>query len=333
MRHTAPQRAIPTVEVDRRAELTQQLRDHSERSMERLREHSEAPSPPPSRDAAWHEQLLWGLAQPGLGLRVLLRERGLQARAIGPVAAFVLICGVVALGSEAVGVWGWLTAYYGTLIAAAPLSPILFARSYAKIAAEARPLLGHTPHEPYLRSYWQSTQESVAQLILVGAGAAPFVALASQLPLLGAILGWSISAAWALHWIVIEAFDSARTLAPGDTVAALELRHADIEEPPWYSAASTWQLRRGLRRLTGPVRWWGGFMARLGRRWRGEVALIEQRPWLATGFGVGAAALLTIPVINLLFRPAVVIAASHVLGHLDSDARDHEDFASTDLPG
>jgi len=56
------------------------------------------------------------------------------------------------------------------------------------------------------------------------------------------------------------------------------------------------------------LRVWGSLLTWLGQRWRGEVAMLEARPWVAAGFGLG-----------LLFRPAIVVAASHVLGRLQPE--------------
>jgi hypothetical protein len=294
----------------------EELRVHAERWAGRVRVHAAEPSPPPPPETKALEEVLWGLAQPGLGLRLLLRESDLMARAILPVVLYLLICAVVVFVSGAEGPWGYATAYYATLVGAAPLSPVLFTRSYAKLAAEARPYLGHAIHPPYLRSYGQALVETVVQLFVLGVGIAPVVALVAWMPLVGQVFGLALSSLWTLHWIVVEAFDSARTLPPGEDADSLEQRHA-LLDPPWYAGAALTRLRSPFDRWTSPLRWWGRLLARLGQRWRGEVAMVEDRPWIAVGFGAGAAVLLAIPVVNLLFRPAVVIAASHVLGHLE----------------
>src|SRR5690606_27546680 len=91
--------------------------------------------------------------------------------------------------------------------------------------------------------------------------------------------------------------------------------HAKLD-PPWFSGAALSRLRAPLGVLLTPLRVWGSVLTRLGRRWRGEVAMVEARPFVAAGFGVGVSILLAIPLLNLLFRPAVVVAGSHVLGRL-----------------
>ena len=66
-----------------------------------------------------------------------------------------------------------------------------------------------------------------------------------------------------------------------------------------------------------PFRLWTSLIVALSRRWRGEVLIVETRPVLCTGFALGAWLLLLIPGLNLLFRPALVVAAAHVLGHIE----------------
>ncbi|PRP94176.1 hypothetical protein ENSA5_41310 [Enhygromyxa salina] len=329
---TAPQEVVPLVEEPggepggepgedpgggQATIVPEQLREHARRYFGRVREHAEAPSPPPAADRVI-DNILWGLAQPALGLRVLLREHELIGRAVVPVALFVIICGFVALAGEAEGLGGWIKSYYATLVAAAPLSPVIFTRSYAKLAAASRPYLGLDHHPPYLRSYWQAFVESIVQLIVLGVGVAPLVAIVTKLPLFGWIWGAVFGWAWLLHWIVVEALDSARTLAPGEEPKEVEQRWVTLH-PPWYSGAVLAKLRFPLGTLLLPIRIWGAILAKLGRRWRGEVALVETRPWIAAGFGLGAAVLLAIPLVNLLFRPAVIVAASHVLGQLEPE--------------
>jgi uncharacterized protein involved in cysteine biosynthesis len=51
--------------------------------------------------------------------------------------------------------------------------------------------------------------------------------------------------------------------------------------------------------------------------WREEIALVEDHPALVVGFALSTAALLAVPVLNLAFRPIVIIAASHIIGQLE----------------
>jgi uncharacterized protein involved in cysteine biosynthesis len=65
--------------------------------------------------------------------------------------------------------------------------------------------------------------------------------------------------------------------------------------------------------LTRFARW----CDRLARPWREEIAMVEQHPSLMIGFALATAALLATPVLNLLFRPIVLIGAAHVLGRIE----------------
>jgi len=121
------------------------------------------------------------------------------------------------------------------------------------------------------------------------------------------VLYASLTALWALHWIVIDALDSAQTLAPDETLADANRRALAAPEP-WFV--------RALRRL----RW--SRSARLFNRystfWREECELIEHNPVLALGFGLATAGLLAIPGLNLFFRPITIIAAVHLAGVVES---------------
>jgi len=318
---TEPQAIVPTTIP---APLEPETLVQRTKADELLRAYAGTPTPAPARELQG-ASFVWGLAQPLLGLRVLVRHQDLLVRATLPVLGFVAVCLLVAEGGG--GFLSWIGAYYLTLIGAAPLSPILFARNYARLAAEARPHLGLAPREPYLRTFRQSIVEAIVQLIVLGAGVAPLVGLATLIPWVGpiwaAVIGWG----WALHWVVVEALDSARTLpaTPGEQDFAE--RHAEFPELdlPWFALPQRWQLRGPAGAITAPLRWWAKWLGRLGAHWRGEIAIIEKRPWVAAGFALGSALLLAIPVLNLLFRPAIVIAASHVLGWLEDEPEgEHE---------
>ncbi|HEX9102861.1 MAG TPA: hypothetical protein VF997_11690, partial [Polyangia bacterium] len=119
---------------------------------------------------------------------------------------------------------------------------------------------------------------------------------------------------WALHWIVVDAFDAARVLQPGQTLADLDAL-ADKERQPWFVRL----LAQGEsvpvvgRVLVKFARW----CDKLARPWREEIALVEEQPSLMIGFALSTAALVATPVLNLLFRPIVLIGAAHVLGRLE----------------
>ncbi|HYV67872.1 MAG TPA: hypothetical protein VE964_16655, partial [Myxococcales bacterium] len=45
---------------------------------------------------------------------------------------------------------------------------------------------------------------------------------------------------------------------------------------------------------------------------------MESHPHVALGFALSTATLLAAPVLNLLFRPIILVGSSHLLGHLES---------------
>jgi hypothetical protein len=108
-------------------------------------------------------------------------------------------------------------------------------------------------------------------------------------------------------------------LHPGETLAELDAAAQRIR-PPWYvrsllhAADRTPIAGRLVRRFTR-------LCDRLSMPWREEIALIEDHPALLLGFALSTAAVLAVPVLNLAFRPIVIIAACHVLGQLE--AADH----------
>src|SRR5256885_1687736 len=52
-------------------------------------------------------------------------------------------------------------------------------------------------------------------------------------PIIGHVVIKMVVAVWALHWIVVDAFDAARVLQPGQTVQDLDVL-ADKAPRPWF---------------------------------------------------------------------------------------------------
>jgi hypothetical protein len=263
--------------------------------------------------------VLYGLAQPLWGLRTVLRDRGLLGLAIAPVLLVAAVCAATAWAKAAdAGPVALALAFFAAFTGLAAVPPILFQRTYARLAARAQNELGFGPREPYLRTFGEALWESIAQLLVIAIGIAPLTAVLGFAPGVGAAWAAGAQALWTLHWIVVEAFDSARTLAPGESVAAAEKAGATRPGRPWFARL----VRRDLPFPLGlgllPFRICGGIAAGLSTRWRPEVDRIEAHPWVATGFGLGTALLLGIPGINLFFRPAIVLGAAHLAGRLDA---------------
>jgi hypothetical protein len=116
--------------------------------------------------------------------------------------------------------------------------------------------------------------------------------------------------------VVVDAFDDARVLLPGETVRSAEATDRQAP-PPWFVR---W-FRHAADRLPligAPLRAFARLCDRLSLPWRGEIALMEANPSIALGFALSTATLLAAPVLNLLFRPIILVASSHLLGHLEA---------------
>jgi hypothetical protein len=144
--------------------------------------------------------------------------------------------------------------------------------------------------------------------------------LARVVPVVGPLLALSLQGAWAGHWIVVEGYDNARTLPDGRTVEELEARARAQSGHPWFD-----RWHHGIREprwlvvVLVPLRMLSEVITTLARPWRLEVDLTEREPWISVGFGLGAAVMLAVPGLNLLLRPAVVVAGVHLRHHLLPD--------------
>lgn len=264
-----------------------------------------APGPLPARRGL--ALFGWGLAQPLLGLRIVVREPALLRAAATPVLLFAGFCVLVALGAEDDPA-GRLDVFLATLVSLAPAPVLLFGKTYRRLAAAARVPLGLSPRTADMPRLRTAIADAIRQAILLGVGLVP-VWLAFQLvqefwPAAAPgfeWLAWAVAGSWALHWIVVEALDNGHTVdpaAPVDPAPAVD---------PWF--VRLWQVPL-LRKFSGLLR-------RLSRPWRRELQLVARHPELALGFGLGVAAIIAVPFAALVFRPAAVVAAVHVLGRVD----------------
>lgn len=287
-------------------------------SPRRLADEHLVARPPPAGAGG---RFVYGLVQPLLGARVLLSNRALVRAALVPVALVAAVCAAVALVHAASGSpRGVVIDFYTTFALLAPLPSVLLAHRYARLAVLARHELGFSPAEPCLEPLRRMLGRAIKQMILIALAIAPAVALLGLVPLAGAALVKVAAAGWALHWIVVDAFDSARFLRPGQTLAELDA-HAERIRAPWYVRA----LRRAAARAPFGRRLVDRFARacdRLSIPWREEIALVEDHPALMLGFALSTAALLALPVLNLMFRPIVLVGAAHVLGQLEATEPD-----------
>jgi hypothetical protein len=266
--------------------------------------------PPPRGDHA--ATFAYGLGQPLLGLRMLHRHPDLLRPMLVPLMLVAAFCTLAAFDMDR-SPTDMVLRFYAALVAAASAPPFLFANTYARVAARAHERLGLGPAAPHLTRFVRRLRQLVRFALVVAVPIAPVVWIVGAAPVVGAIAAFAVSAAWTLHWIVVEALDGARVAgAPGPTPP----------EWPWFLA---WVERPGFARspalLRGPLVWVARRVRNLTRPWHEEVALVAAHPVLFTGFGVAVAGLLAVPVVNLLLRPAVLVGSVHALGRVRGPAR------------
>lgn len=250
-------------------------------------------------------QFAWGLAQPLLALRVIVGDPALLKAAAWPVLLFAGFCVLVAIGAEDEP-GARLDVFLTTLVTLAPAPVILFGKTYRRLAAAARVPLGLSPRTADMPGLRSAIGDALRQAILLAIGLVPvWIAFELAQSLWSAAdtfawLAWAVAGSWALHWIVVEALDNGHTVDPAAPAPA---QYPD----PWF--VRLYQLPL-LRRFSGLLR-------RLSRPWRRELQVVARHPELALGFGLGVAAIIAVPFAALVFRPAAVVAAVHVLGRVD----------------
>jgi hypothetical protein len=287
---------------------------------DRLLLYGRNPQPPPAKEHA-SERVVYGMAQPMLGFRILLRDRELLHEALVPAVWLAAFCGIVAYAHRAEGPDVWrerLTTFYRTFAVLAPVPSVIFARHYARLAALVRWRLGFGACGPREYPIAVSFKRAVQQAVVIAIGLLPLAVIWKLLPFVGGPISQIILGAWAVHWVVVDAFDDARVLLPGETVRSAE--QADrLADSPWYVRGFvTLADRIHVPVVSSLLRRFARLVDRLSLPWRGELALMEENPSLATGFAITTGALLAIPGLNLLFRPIILVASSHLLGHLEA---------------
>jgi len=276
-----------------------------------VREHV-APRPPPAGD---FDRVVYGLTQPLLGIRMLATHRDMLTAALIPAGLLAAFCaGIALLGHRG----DFLHRFYTTFAVLAPLPSIVLASHYARLAVKARHAFGFSRVEPCIESLRRNLSRAIKQAILVALALAPVSGLLQLVPGVGWLLVQAAAAVWALHWVVVEAFDAARVLHPGETLADLDAAALRIQ-PPWFVR---WLHHAAERIPVGGrlVRRFARLCDRLSLPWREEIALVEDHPALMFGFALSTAVTLALPVLNLAFRPIVIVGASHVLGQLEQAA-------------
>jgi hypothetical protein len=282
------------------------------------------PGPPP---AVHHvrARFLWGLAQPLLGMRVILRDRQMLGDALFPVVTVAAFCAIGAWiaadefdGGRLSSLWAGIVAFFAGFIALAPVPPFLFARHYARMAARARALLELDPRDPWLEPIGVSLWKTIAQSLVIALGGIPFLILLA-VPLAGTVLVVPAQGLWTLHWMVVEGLDNGRTLVPGTTVEQVTRAEEALRHDPWFHRWLDRIPSSKIVKLLAPLRMLLEIVRALGRPWSHETRLVEEQRAIASGFGIGVVALLAIPGLNLFFRPALVVGAAHLRGQIERE--------------
>src|SRR5436305_1409468 len=200
----------------------------------RFRSFSREMQPPPAKADAI-VNVLYGAAQPVLGARILLKDRELLREALVPGMWLAAFCAVCAFVSPADGpIWaGRLRTFYRTFAVLAPVPSIIFAKHYARLAALVRWKLGFGACGPREYPIFTSFRRAVQQAIVITIGLAPLALLWHLIPVLGKVISQVVLGAWAIHWVVVDAFDDARVLLPGETVRSAEAT-AQRARSPWF---------------------------------------------------------------------------------------------------
>jgi hypothetical protein len=285
---------------------------------QRLRDYAAGLSPLPPKGAAL-ERLLYGLSQPLLGLRVILVDRRLLNESLTPALLLGGFCALLALlGADSLSAVP--RKFYRTFVVLAPVPSILFANHYARLAASAHRGLQLGACEARRTTIGRAFLHAVMQTVVVAVALAPLFALLFRLPLLGKLLAAGASALWVLHWIVVEAFDSARVIHLSKAPFA-------IAPPEVWFVRATQRLGQRIPYIGFLFRAFAHTCRFLSRPWREEIVMTERHKALVFGFALMTAALLAIPILNLLFRPIIIVASVHLLARLREAGESVEDRA------
>jgi hypothetical protein len=252
------------------------------------------------------ERLAWGMAQPVVALRLLWSNRDLLMAALIPPFWLAVACATMAL-TKADSPLGYIKRFYLTFAALAPLPTVIFARHYARFAANVRMRMGFGECKPRIEPFRTSMRRVMHGFIMISIAPVILLLPLTILPGPVKIVSAALTAVWALHWIVVDALDNAQVIVDG--------RPPPKSPAPWFV------------RMTRDIKSVSRLLDRFSKFWREEIEIIEQHRLISLGFGLATAALLATPVLNLFFRPITIAAAVHLSGDLES----HSSIAATPL--
>jgi hypothetical protein len=288
--------------------------------LQRIRGYSNAQPPPVGTPL---EEGLYGFAQPILGARILLSDFQLLKEALYPGAVLALVCAAYASlsGSGEVGQWVWFKHFYKAFAALAPMPSLVFANHYARLAAIIRWRLGFGACGPREMPLGMLTGRLIRQALIVAIGVAPLVGVLNLIPFVGQVASAVVLAVWGLHWVVADAFDDAQVCLPGETLKQSIDRDRNARAP-WFVR---WLNKGAEKAPFGKwlIRAFARLCDKLALDSRGEIEIMESNRYVSTGFSLSTAALLAIPGLNLLFRPIILAAASHLVGQIESNEEHH----------
>jgi hypothetical protein len=310
-------------------------RGEARRFLPALRLYARAADDRAALPVSFAERLAFGIAQPIVGIRTLLRNGELLKMGLLPPLLLGAFCLALGFLAPAGGRWGIVKRFYGAFATLAPLPSIVFAKHYARLAARSRVLLDLGDCEPRLEGVGRSLKRMIHQFVLLSIAPVVLVLpIAVLLLILKNLVGgpeviyrtaWLVYATfglvWALHWIVVDALDGGQVLEPGQTLAEADAKSRSAPTPWFVRAVHRIEPSLLSRKKLGISKKRGkglaGFCEKYSMLFREEIAFIEQHRAIALGFGLATAALLALPIIDLFFRPIIVVAAVHVVGSLE----------------
>lgn len=140
-----------------------------------------------------------------------------------------------------------------------------------------------------------------------------------------------LSFIWFLQWIVVDVFENAKVnkLDIKNIPKLSDLNDSQKEKTfipidyiPWFARIPITIGKRDLvnMRLIKQSQMFllllSRFSARLSKGWLEELYLIEKFKWIALGFAISAGLLLITPILNLFFRPILIVASVHLTNQL-----------------